>query len=288
MKYSNEQINEKLKSICMQDMRTKKPFYSLKDVFKEFGLKNFEVGIIATTSIFKKMDDLSYPCKNNRQLKTTAAGIVEDVYLSPLGLMLVLATASQMLKDKNNQEVCMDIALLLKQDLTMFYPDRRFFYREEFKENFKLLSSRVKQIVDGDNYRSVSGHLSRLHYTIISEYYGVSDLNTITYEKTGTFNKNYLDYISLRELKDLSEIQRNIIKEIEKNPGVDFISLARYEATEKRRNFFFNYAGKYPLEYRAHSNTPKKMILQYDKLLKELNLVPNTKSKTNNNEKTPL
>ena len=286
MKYSKEQLKEKLKSCYMKDLKTGKVFYSLEMIFKEFNIKHFAVGLVATTQIFKKMDEISYPCRTLYQLQKNASDIVVDVYLNPVGLMLVLASTSQKLKDRENKEVCSEIANLLKDEQNCFYPDRRLLYREEFKENFKLLSSRVKQAVDGDYYRSVSGHLSRLHYTIISEYYGVSDIETITYKKTGAYNKNYLDYISLRELKDLSQIQKTIIQEIERHPNIDFISLARSEAIQKRRDFYLKYAGMYPLEYRSHSNSPKRMIKDFDKLLKELDLTP--EDETRKNELTPF
>lgn len=271
MKYSENEIKNKLTPLCMKDLKTGKYFYSLQDVFKEFNIKHFAIGLIATTKIFKKMEEISYPCGNLYTLHKNAGGVVEDVYLNPTGLMLVLATASQMLKGANS-EVCFDIASVLKQEQPCFYPERRLLFREEYTESFKELSSRVKDLVKGDKYRSLSSHLSRLHYTILSDYFFVTELERITYKKTGSYSKNFLDYISLRELKDLSEINKTLIKEIEKSSSVDFINIAGIEATTKRRNFFLNYAGKYPFEYRAHSNTPKQMIKAFDNILIELNL----------------
>jgi len=284
------EIKAKLKSLCMTDLKTGKSFYSLKDVFKEFNIKHLPVGFIATTTIFKRMDEISYPCRTLYTLKKNAGGIVEDVYLNPVGLMLVLATSAQMLKNTKDKETCLNIANVVKTEQPTFYPERRLLYRNEYKESFKELSSRVKQLVDGDKYRSLSSHLSRLHYTILSDYFYVTELERISYKKTGTYTKNYLDYISLRELKDLSEINKTLIKEIAKNPSVDLIELASIEATKKRRNFFLNYAGMYPFEYRSHSNTPKQMLKGFDNLLKDLNLTPNINIKKDKKteENTPL
>lgn len=272
MKYSNEQIKKKLISCSIKDLKNGRYFYSLKDVLKEFEIKHFEVGLIAQTQIRKKLESISYPCGAMFQLQKNKGGIVEDVYLSPTGLMFTLATLSQMLTKNDVKDLSFDIACVIKEEQNLFYPERRLFFREEYKSSFKELSSRVKQLVDGDKYRSLSSHLSRLHYTILSDYYFVTEIDSITYKKTGTYSKNYLDYISLRELKDLTEIQKTLIKEISKNPSVDFIELAGIEATKRRRDFFLNYAGKYPFEYKAHNNTPKKMIKEFDDLLIELNL----------------
>lgn len=285
MNLSKENIIEKLKSINYNELKTGKSFYSLKDVLKEFNIKHLAVGLVATTKIFKRMDEISYPCRTLYTLKKNAGGIVEDVYLNPVGLMLVLAQSSQMLKKEADKELCLFIANVLKEEQPSFYPERRLLFRNEYKESFKELSSKVKQKVNGDTYRSLSSHIAKLHYTILSDYFFVTELERISYKKTGSYSKNYLDYISLRELKDLSEINKTLIKDIEKYPNTSFIELARSEATKKRREFFLNYAGVYPFEYRSHNNTPKQMLKEFDNLLKELNLTPNISIKKDKNTK---
>ena len=136
MKYSQLQIKEKLTNLCMKDLKTGKNFYSLKDVFKDFNIKHFEIGLIATTHVFKKMDLISYPCRTLYTLKKNPAGITEDVYLNPVGLMLVLGMSSKLLKNDSEKEICHDIANVIKQEQPTFYPERRLLYRNEYKENF--------------------------------------------------------------------------------------------------------------------------------------------------------
>ena len=145
MNLSKEQVIEKLKSINYTNINTKKSFYSLKDVLKEFNINSLAVGLVATTTVFKKMDEISYPCRTLYTLKKNAGGIVEDVYLNPVGLMLVLAQTSQMLKKETDKELCLFIANVLKEEQPTFYPERRLLFRNEYKESFKELSSKVKQ-----------------------------------------------------------------------------------------------------------------------------------------------
>ena len=105
MIYSKNQIKDKLISCYMKDLINNRYFYSLKDVLKEFEIKHFEIGIIAQTKIRKKLDSMTYPCgKIMFQLQKNAGGIVEDVYMSPTGLMFSLATLSQMLTNKKEKD----------------------------------------------------------------------------------------------------------------------------------------------------------------------------------------
>lgn len=270
--YSKKELIDKIESVHYIDRHNGKIFYSLKEVFNEFNLTDFENFLVSTNEIYQKLNKLSYPLRTLFQAKKVKDGKLDDVYVNPVGLMFAFAQYSVNAKDEHEKNICYEIAKILKENQTIFYPEKRMLARKAYSDTTKALRHKVKEITLGDRFYSLSTYLNKMYYTILSDYYFITDTDSIMRNKIGDPNAKYLDYITVRELKDLTEIQKTILEDLEKYPSMSIVDLAKDAACKKHVEFIKDYAGISPLKYRAHSNKPSQMLKEFNNLLKELKL----------------
>lgn len=268
-------IKSKLENL-IYNSKNNKSFYSLNDIFKEFKLKNYNESFKIIQNLKKQLIEISYPIKNLMQYKKEN-NKVYDIYLSQTGVFLVFASLAKYLKTEEEKQICYLISKASYKKDFIFYPENRFLYRQDYIETTKSLRSRVKKIYEYDDYITISERLNTLYHTIICAYYNVENSTELCLKKLNNANKNYLDYISLRELKDLQEIQNKMLFQITKIKSSDYLQIARHEALIKRKNFIADY-GITPLYYDTHTNKPLTMLKKFNKLRENLNIDEKTLS----------
>ena len=269
----NNNIKDIIESSSYQDISKNKTFYSLKEFVKENNICSFNLAINAAQQVKQDLNLISYPSGLTIQyVKDTQNGI-KEIFLNADGLMLVMAKLSKS-NDVKNKDLCYDIAKYLRNEKKSYYPDTRALCRLEYTDVTKELRSKIKKYLESYNKYELSEQIALIYHTILKNYYFLTgsnvkdDLNKL---KTDSYNKSYLDYITARELKDLTEIQKKAIYCLEHSDN-DILTVVSHEAQKRRVNFLLNYAGKYPEQYQSHTNKPAKMLSDFTKLLKDYDL----------------
>lgn len=286
MKLTENEIANIVNIYCYKDPITKKESFELKDFVKSNKFCSFDLAKKCASIVKQKLINISYPSGATIQLQKTKNGEILDVYLDKVGLMLTLKEISKNVKNNVTKTNLDNLAKYLKICVKNFYPVQRCLCRLEYTEITKELRSRIKLYLYRENESDLGKQLALIYHSILSNYYQIkgedvkSELNKL---KTGKYNVSYLDYITARELKDLTEIQKKVIYALEYTDN-DIMQVIINEAHKRRMNFFTNYAHSYPEKYPAHFNTPAKLMKDFDKLLEEYNL--DIESLRNNNIKT--
>lgn len=262
-------IRKKLDSLAYKGAYNK-VFYSFNDLFKDFKLTNYEKCFDIIQDLKDELYDISFPINFVMQYKRKE-DLVYDIYLSNVGVFLIFASLAKYLDKEEEKNLCYLISKVIYKQDYIFYPERRLLYRQDYTETTKYLRSRVKRIYENDDYFTISERLNTLYHTILSSYYYVENATELCLIKLGTTSKNYLDYISLRELKDLQEIQDRMLFELTNARNTDYLQIARHAALEKRTKFINDYKVS-PLQYRTHNNKPLSMVKKFNKLRKKLNI----------------
>lgn len=286
MKLTEQEIANIVNIYCFKDPITKKEFFELKDFVKSNKFCSFDLAKNCALIVKQKLINISYPSGATIQLQKNKNGEILDIYLDKVGLMFTLKEISKNIKNKVTKTNLDNLANYLKLCEKNFYPVQRCLCRLEYTEITKELRSRIKQYLYHETKEELSQQIALIYHSILSHYYNIkgedvkSELNKL---KTGKYKVSYLDYITAKELKDLTEIQKKVIYALEYTED-DIMQVIINEAYKRRMNFFTNYAHVYPENYTAHFNKPAKLMKDFDKLLEEYNL--DIISLRNNNIKT--
>lgn len=279
MDYNEKEVRQKLQSLCYFNQRTKKSFYSAREIFKEFKLHNFSLFVESIEEIKKQLNEISYPTKQLFQFITDSNGFIEDIYLNPVGVTFACASFSKNSTEISEKVKSYYIAKMLRNYQQILYPDSRILAREEYKETTKAFRSKIKQIVGDNADKSLKSYYREIYTAIVKEYYSNSSVDAVSKAKAGNPNKQYLDYISLKELYDLKQIQQNMLEILIEKPKTNIVALAQKLAKEQKQQFISLYSHT-PFSHPAHTNTPVQMYKQFGELLKEYK-IDNETLKTN-------
>lgn len=217
--------------------------------------------------IIADFDNLSYPANYMYQF-ICKEGKVVDCNLSREALMFLMANYSAKETDKHKSKIAMDLAMELKDKIKRFYCIKRALLRKEFTEQTKTLRSMIKNDSNHNYFDNFQTRIMKMYTSVLSGYYGETETKVLSYLKAKNDKANYLDYISLKELSDLIDVQSKLIVLVENNPNANFENWGYTYAKEKKQEFINEY-GKAPIDYPAHKNTPKKMLSDFNKLCKK-------------------
>ena len=265
-------IEKYLDSISYRNIRRNKHFYSLKDLLTDTKILGFNSDEMfkCLETVKEKMSKISISSKFGFHY-IYKDDKVQEIYLNEDCLMFVLCEMAKNIKEENKKDVAITFAKYLRKSKYLFLPEIRLLERNNYTETTKDFRSELKRFFNINDPYILSSNISLVYHTILSQYYNVSNIEELNYIKNGSKTKNYLDYISAKELKDLTDIQKAIISKINfKN--INIFEVARIEARNKRIIFHSNYSGCFPDEYRAHHNKPLKMYKDFYKLLQEYHL----------------
>ncbi len=268
MNYSEQQIKEKLVDVNYQDKLTGKRIYPFADVLKEFNLGDIQDYIGQICDVKLKLADISYPTKQMFRLYIDKNQIVK-VDMNAIGVMFVMAEIAKTTTDPKKKKMAYEISKAIFGAAKIFYPEERVVLRKQYTFVTKALRSRIKELSGNLTLKS---DLTKLYSTIINDYYKVNDSYYLRMQKTNKTNGNYLDHITVTELQDLIDIQKQVIDYIKDYPTGSPIYFANKLANEKRLSFITRHAGVSPYDYCAHVLTPTKAYNEFNKLLKEYNL----------------
>jgi len=270
LRLSKKEAKTILENHAIKDLLKNKIFYSLNEFIKEYDICDFNLAIQSALFVKEKLNSLSFPSRHSFRIYMTREGEIKEIFANNLGFMLVLCEIAKNIKDKEKSEFCTNLAQYIKIETQLFYPEKRALARLEYTDITKEFRHEVKQFLDNYGYYSISSDISLLYNEILQGYYHLSkeDLNMT---KTGSYTVSYLDHITAKELKDLTEIHKKVIVALQDSIG-EAMRVARSESEERRVRFYTNFAGCYPDEYRSHTLKPAKMVKEFDKILKSYNL----------------
>lgn len=286
MKLTEQEIADKINLYRYKNPVTKKEYFNFKDFILDNKFCSFDLAKNCASIVKQKLINISYPTGSIIQLQKNKQGEILNVYLDKVGLMLTLKEISDNVDNKTIKTNLNNIARYVRSTKKTFYPVQRCLCRLEYTEITKELRNRIKLYLYRENKQDLGKQLALIYHSILSNYYQIkgedvkSELNKI---KTGKYGVSYLDYITARELKDLTEIQKKVIYALEYTDS-DIMQVIVNEAHKRRMDFFTNYAHVYPEKYSAHFNTPAKLMKDFDKLLVEYKL--DVESLNNNDIKT--
>lgn len=276
MNFDEQQIKEKLVEINYQDKITGKRIYPFGDVLKAFGLGKIEDYLNQILEVKLKLGEISYPTKQMFRLYVDKNKIVK-VDMNALGVMFVMAEIAKTAKDEKQKQMAYSISKAIFNAAKIFYPEERVILRRQYTFITKELRSSIKELSQKqDNLKS---DLSILYSVILGDYYFVTDSYYLRMQKTGLSRGDYLNHITVTELSDLIDIQKQIVDYIKEYPGNNPLYLANKLANEKRLQFITRHGGVSPYNYAPHKLTPTKAYKEFNKLLVEYNLVEAKKQK---------
>ena len=269
MELSKQKIKQILDSSSYTNLINNKTFYSLKDFVKENNICDFNYLIQTVNNVKQKLANFSHPQSLTFQVIKTSNNSVKEIYCSSVGLMFVLAEISKNVKNNNTKNFCYIVAKYIASEKESYYPDIRALCRIEYTEVTKEFRSKIKKYLESYNKYELSEQIALIYHTILKNYYYIQGNDVKDYLnklKTNSYNKSYLDFISARELKDLTQIQKMAIKCLE-NSNKDILQVITNEAQKRRYNFYTKYSQKFPENYAPHTLTPAKMLKEFTNLL---------------------
>ncbi len=269
---NSEEIVKKLNSVAYQDLITKKWIYPLDAILKEFGFGDVKDYVYYADDVKDKLERISYPCKQVVKLYKNKAGDLVNADLSPIGIMFVMAEISKTRRDKKQAFAFFEIAKTIYDRVKIFYPEQREILRREYVYVTKELRHLVKVACDKAHNPDLKEELRKVYFTILSDYFSVTNTEDLRFKKTGKVNGNYLDYITCTEIWDLIEIQKEVIKFMKEKPLVSPLYYANKLANQKRILFTTYHAGCYPINYAPHTLTPKVAYKEFRNVLEEYGL----------------
>lgn len=280
MKLDSDQIKKKLLDVSYKERINSKRIYPLEDVLKEFGFKDLKEYIKTVCDVKTKLDEISYPTKQMFRLYISKNKIVK-IDVNAVGLMFVMAEIAKISKNDEEKENAYKIAKVFSENAKMFYPEQRVVLRREYVYVTKQLRGMIKEI--SENNANLKSSLKKLYSTILNDYYFINDTYYLRLKKTNNPKGNYLDYITVSELNDLIEIQKEVIISLTKYPTDNHLYLANRLASEKRLAFCTHHAGVFPFEYKPHKFKPLRAYKEFYKLLAYYNLDPKSLRKDDDN-----
>ena len=263
-----DEIKNALKRNIYKNEHNNKKYFIATDIAVALEL-DINLFFNSTKMVEDKLRKISYPIKSMYHDFYDTIDEHMDIQISYEGLVFALGEYWKNCEDKTERETAHKAALIMKSLVKPYYQSR-IDARKIYSTTTKYFRSLIKKAVENERYSNLSAQLSNVYSTIICSYYNVGYREDVQIQKIGA-DKNYLDFISTKELADLSTIQSYILDEVDKNPKTNFIKLAAKKARELRSAFILKY-GETPLRYNSHNNTPTKMKNEITKLLKEYKL----------------
>lgn len=280
MVYSDEEIKEKLKGIGYRELINNKKIYPFSEVLKTFNLGEVKDYVKDVCNAKIKLDKISYPTKQMFRVYLRG-NKVENFDMNVIGLMFTMAEIAKNCNDKQKQQLAFQISKTICNAAKIFYPEQRVILRREYVYVTKKLRGLVKDMCE--NNANLKYNLRKLYSTILGDYYFINDTYYLRLKKTNNPKGNYLDYITVSELQDLIDIQKEVIKSIQKYPSDNHLYLANRLASEKRLNFCTHHAGCFPFEYVPHTFKPARAYTEFNKLLKSYGLDAKSLKKDDDN-----
>lgn len=269
MGFSEEEIKKRLVTLSYKELLNGKKIYPLSDVLKEFKLGNIDDYVEDVCNVKLKLDKISYPTKQMFRVYIKNNKICA-IDLNAIGLMFVMAEISKTNRDAKLREKSFQISKTICNAAKIFYPEQRVILRREYVYVTKELRGLVKDL--SENNANLKYQLKKLYSTILDDYYNINDTYYLRVKKTGNPKGNYLDNITASELKDLIDIQKEVIDCIKNYPNDNPLYLANRLASEKRLSFCTHHAGCFPYEYAPHTLKPNRAYKEFNNLLKEYGL----------------